>query len=221
MKKFSFVLFFCLVPLALRAQRVELGINAGPSLSYRYLQTDLKMFKELFNASERPIVGYRVGFDVLLRPQAQWQVGTGLLYNLRGFSNQLTLTDENGRTSNSRIAMYIHYLEVPVFLKYRFGIGDKRSFYALAGINNSFFLTDITAVKEGPSFVRMEEGAEFRKYNAGAMIGFGLRRQFTNKLSVEAGPQATLQLQNLFEGDTPTRRYLYTISLNLRAAYGF
>lgn len=221
MKKLSLVLFFCLVPLALWAQRVEIGFNAGPALSYRYLQTDLKMFKELFNASERPIVGYRMGFDVVLRPQAKWQVGTGLLYNLRGFSNQLMLTDENGRSSDSRVAMHIHYLEVPVFLKYRFGVRDKRSFYALAGINNSFYLTDVTAVKEGPSFVRMEQGAGFRKYNAGVMIGFGLRRQLTDKLSVEVGPQATLQLQNLFEGDTPARRYLYTIGLNLRAAYGF
>ena len=53
------------------------------------------------------------------------------------------------------------------------------------------------------------------------MIGLGLRRQFTDKVSVEAGPQATLQLQNVFEGDTPVKRYLYTIGLNLRAAYGF
>jgi hypothetical protein len=221
MKKFSFVLFFCLIPFALRAQRVELGFNAGPALSYRYLQTDLKMFKELFDEYERPILGFRAGFDVVLRPQAKWQVGTGLLYNLRGFSNHLTVTDENGRSSDSRIATHLHYLEVPVFLKYRFGVRDKRSFYALAGINNSFFVTNITAVKEGPSFVRTDEDAEFRKYNAGAIIGFGLRRQFTDKVLVEAGPQATLQLQDIFGGDTLTRRYLYTIGLNLRAAYGF
>ena len=150
MKKFPFVLLVCLVSLSLRAQRVELGFNAGPALSYRYLQSNPKTFKELLDASERPILGYRVGLDIVLWPQATWQVGTGLLYNLRGFSNHMTLTDDNGRSSDSRIAMHIHYLEVPVFLRYRFGIRDKQNFYALAGINNSFFLTNTIVVKEGP-----------------------------------------------------------------------
>ena len=64
------------MPLALKAQRAELGFNAGPALSYRYLQSDLKAFKELFDTSECPIVGYRAGFDVVVWPQAKWQVGT-------------------------------------------------------------------------------------------------------------------------------------------------
>jgi hypothetical protein len=65
-----------------------------------------------------------------------------------------------------------------------------------------------------------EEG-EFRKYNAGAVIGLGLRCQLTDKVLVEAGPQATLQFENLYERRTPANRYLYTLGLNLRAAYGF
>jgi hypothetical protein len=221
MQKLPFVLFICLVPLVLKAQQVELGFNAGPALSHRYLQSGLKEFKELLNASERPILGYRLGLDVVLRPRATWQVGTGLMYNLRGFSSHLMLTDINGNASDSRVGMHLHYLEVPVFLKYRFGVREKQNFYALAGINNTFFLTNVMAVKEGPYMVLVEEGGEFRKYNAGAVIGLGLRRQFTDKVSVEAGPQATLQFENLYQRRTPANRYLYTLGLNLRTAYGF
>ena len=219
MKKLSFVLFICLAPLVLKAQQVEFGFKAGPALSHRYLKSGHKEYAATLNASERPILGYRLGFDVVLWPQAKWQVGTGLMYNLRGFSTNLTITDWNGMPSDYRAGKHLHYLEVPVFLKYRFGVRENRNFYALAGISNSFFLTKVTAVKDGTYLMLMGEEGEFRKYNVGAVFGLGLRRQLTDKILVEAGPQATLQFDNLYDGRTPGRRYMYTVGLNLRAAY--
>jgi hypothetical protein len=219
MKKLPFVLFICLVPLVLRAQQAEFGFNAGPALSHRYLQSGHKEYEAALNASERPILGYRLGFDVVLRPQAKWQVGTGLQYNLRGFSSKVTLTDWNGTPSDSRTRKHLHYLEIPVFLKYRFGVRAKQNFYALAGVNNTFYLSHVTAVREGGYLVWMGEGEKYRQYNAGAVVGLGLRHQLTDKVLVEAGPQATMQFENLFVGRTPARRYLYTVGLNFRAAY--
>ncbi|MBD0258601.1 MAG: PorT family protein [Cytophagales bacterium] len=219
MKTLLLALFLCLLPLVLMAQRVEVGLDAGPALSYRLLQSSFKEYEEVLNASERPLLGYRVGLDVVLRPQAKWQVGVGLLYNLRGFSNQVTFTDANNNPSESRFAKQLHYLDVPVFVRYRFGGQEQQSFYALAGVNNSFFLSDQFVAKEGPPDAQGGPREAFRPYNAGAMIGFGLRRQLSEKVSVEAGPLASLQLQNAYKGDTPARRYLYTLGLNLRAAY--
>lgn len=220
MKVSACVLFLFLVPVVLKAQRVQVGFNAGPTIGYRYLRTDSETFKNLFR-SEREVIRYNLGVDVVFRAGANWQVGTGLHYGSRGYSQRLQMVDVNGgNLADFKLEDHFDYLDVPVFFKYRFGLREKRSFYSLAGVNNSFLLRHETVSKGGPALPASPDLA-LRRYNFGVITGFGMRFELSDKVSFEAGPQATLQLQHLFEGDTFVKRYLYAAGLNFRAAYDF
>lgn len=219
MKTFPLVFLLFLVPVVLRAQRVQVGFNAGPLVGHRLLRTDSEMFRKLFS-EERAIVRYGVGADVALRVGADWQVGTGLLYAPRGFGLRVQINDVNGPLpEDAKIRYHFNYLDVPLWAKYRFGVRERQSLYALAGFNNSFFLRDRIVVRHS---VAPSSGRHFdalRRYLPGAMMGLGMRRSINDKLLIEVGPQATLQLDNVFDGNLPLKRFLYTAGLTFRVAY--
>ncbi len=220
MKTLLFVFLLFLVPVVLKAQRVQIGFNAGPTAAHRFLRTDSEAIRSIF-ADERVILRYSVGLDVALRVGANGQIGTGLLYGRRGYGQRFQLTDENGQPLPRDLILrsYLDYLDVPLWGKYRFGVRERRSFYALAGFNNSFFLGQRAVVKNNTQPWPNEPSPAYRPYIPGAMIGLGIRRAVGEKLSVEAGPQATLQLQHPLEGEPILKRFLYAAGLNCRVAY--
>ncbi len=221
MKTFPFVCLLFLVPVVLKAQRVQVGVNVGPNLGHRFLRSDSEMFRKAF-ADERVIVRYGVGVDVALQVGENWQIGTGLLYAPRGYGQRAQLTDENGAPlpEDSKTRYHFEYLDVPLWTKYRFGVRERQSFYALAGFNNSFFLRDRIVVRNTLSPWSGRHSTALQRYLPGALLGLGIRRAVSDKLSVEAGPQATVQFENVFDGNLPLKRFLYTAGLNFRVAYG-
>ncbi len=220
MKAFTFALFLFLVPIVLKAQRVQVGFNAGPTINYRILRSDSEMLRKIFE-DERAIIRYSVGVDVALKVGANWQIGTGLLYGLRGFNQRFQQTDENGSPlpRDLKIQYHFNYLDVPVWVKYRFGVREQQSLYVLAGITNSFFLREKTVVRGNASPWPDSPPLAFRPYIPGTMIGIGIHRTLSEKISVEAGPHASLQLQNVLDGNPSLKRLLYTAGLTFRAAY--
>jgi hypothetical protein len=223
MKTFSFVFLLFLVPIMLKAQRVQVGITARPSLNYRILRGGSASFVELFNAAERVKFGYSVGADVVFRPRAKWQLGAGLLYSRQGFRYQVQVTDENGGPAGElKINEHFDYLDLPVFLKFQPGTGKKQSFYYLFGVNNSLFIGHKGVLKNNPfpHPYQSELPAE-RRYQVGPVIGMGLHQQLNEKITLDIGPQASMQLLSLFTGNSFVNRHLYSIGLNLRLAYTY
>jgi|GEM_PF-2942262 len=220
MKTFPLVFLLVLVPVVLKAQRVQVGFNAGPMVGHRFLRTDSEMFRKAFS-DERAIVRYGFGADAALRVGANWQIGAGLLYAPRGFGQRIRVTDENGAPlpKDQIIRYHFNYLDVPLWAKYRFGVRERKSFYALAGFNNSFFLRDRIVVRNTGAPSRGRHTTALRRYLSGVTIGLGMRRVVSEHLLVEAGPQTTLQLASVFDGSFPLKRFLYTSGVNFRAAY--
>lgn len=220
MKTFPLCFLLFLVPVVLKAQRVQIGFDAGPTVAHRFMRSDSEALRRIF-ADERAMIRYNVGVDVGLRVGANGQLGMGLLYAPRGYGQHFQMTDENGAPlpKDLKILYHFDYLDVPVWGKYRFGVRERQSFYALAGFNNSFFLRNTTVVRNSPVPLPDDPKLTLPRYTPGVLLGLGMRRAVSDKFSVEAGPQATLQLENLFGDNYPVKRFLYTAGLNFRVAY--
>jgi hypothetical protein len=224
MKTFPFILFLLLVPAVLKAQRVQTGFAVNPALNYRLLRGGSAGFIDLFNEVEYSKFGYSTGVDVVLRPRAKWQIGMGLLYSRQGYRLQVPMTDENGtHAGDLRIAEHFDYLDLPVFLKLQPSVRRKKhSLYYLFGVTNSLFIGHQSILKNNPLNEPYQSSPlSVRRYQIGPFVGAGLHHQLNEKVSVDIGPQASMQLLNLWKGNSFLNRHLYTVGLNFRLAYTY
>ena len=135
----------------------------------------------------------------------------------------MSITDSNGYyAGNLKTIGHFDYLELPVFLKFQPGAGKKRSLYYLLGVNNGLFIGYKEVVKNNPLPDPYQYAPpSVRRYQVGPVLGMGLHQQLNEKFTLDVGPQASMQLLNLFAGNSFINRHLYWVGLNLRLAYAY
>jgi len=217
-----------LFPLLSQAQKIEIGINIAPTISYRFSQpsSEISSRAESIRIAERPIHTFDFGIDIRNKITDRIKIGSALVYSQKGFANtNPPATYNNSELSKMNSIDYVQdYIEIPLFATYDYFQDKKINAFAMVGINNSILLNakNNLIVKAGE--VSDEDyktlTAPYLKsskiHNIGMIAGTGLLVNVNDKTAIGLEAQTKFMFTPLEEIFFATQRRLFSAGLNFR-----
>jgi hypothetical protein len=201
--KLSFFLSFLLiallqVPHALYTQQIEFGAKAGGNVSNQHYNYKGQASSVLDDTWQKRKVGFKAGVfaDVLLSKQLFFS--PAILFNQKGFTDNLQYTDEQGSLIDAKNTVRVNYLSVDLPVKVKMWTG-KISPYLSAGPRIDFLLNHRTKDYLGFDFYK-DIFTNSRKVNVGAVVAVGAEFPISGKLisflELEYNPDLTPAYKN-------------------------
>ena len=228
--KHRFLLFsvLALFPLLSRAQKIEIGINVAPTISYRFAQPSghISPRAESIRISERPVHTFDFGIDIRSKVNNRLKIGAALIYSQKGFANtNLPATYDIADLNKMHSIDYVQdYLEIPFFATYDYFQDKKISAYGLLGINNSllFNAKNNVIIKSGKisdenyQTLATPYLQSLKTHNTGMVAGTGVLVNVNDKTSIGLEAQTKFMFTPLEETFFATHRHLFSVGLNFR-----
>ena len=228
--KHRFLLFLALAlfPLLTWAQKIEIGVNVAPTISYRFSQpsSHISPRAETIRIAERPIHTFDFGIDFRSKITRRLKIGTAFFYSQKGFANtNLPATyDIPGLNKIHSIDYVQDYVEIPFFVTYDYFQDKKISAYGLAGINNSllFNAKNNVIIKSGEisdenfQILAAPYLQSSNIHNIGMMAGTGVLVNVNEKTAIGLEAQTKFMFTPLEETFFATQRHLFSVGLNFR-----
>ena len=170
-----------------QTSRMELAVQAGPGLSWLRGNTFLDGTDAQFNAA------YGIGFQYNFNKGIGLR--TGVSYQRKGSSAEITLTDINGSTLAKGAALNtLEYLVVPVMV--RAGFGQSVRFFANVGPYAGYLLKGTSRIKDVEGFDDdTTEGLE--QWDLGVCAGLGVDMNAGARLQLSAELRQAMGLVNV------------------------
>lgn len=226
--RFLPVLFLIFFPLLSWAQKIEIGVNISPTISYRSSQPSSKIDPraETIRIAERAVHTFDFGIDIRNKVTNKLKLGTALLYSQKGFANtNLPATYNNAALNKMNSTDYVQdYLEIPFFATYDYFQDKKISAFVIAGFNNSILLNAKNNVIIKAGEVSIEDYELLREpylrntkiHNIGMVAGTGVLVNVNEKTAIGLETQTKFMFTPLEEVFFATQRRLFSVGLNFR-----
>lgn len=226
--RFLPVLLLVLFPLLSQAQKIEIGVNIAPTISYRFSQSssEISPRAESIRISERPIHTFDFGIDIRNKITDRIKMGSAFIYSQKGFANtNLPVTYDNSELNKRNSIDYVQdYIEIPFFATYDYFQDKKINAFVIMGINNSILLNakNNLIIKAGE--VSDEDYQTLttpylespKIHNIGLMAGTGLLVHVNAKTAIGLEAQTKFMFTPLEETFFATQRRLFSAGLNFR-----
>ncbi len=226
--RFLLFLVVALFPLLSQAQKIEIGVNVAPTISFRFSQPSdhISARAESIRISERPVHTFDFGIDVRSKITNRLKIGAALIYSQKGFANtNLPATYDIPDLSKMHSIDYVQdYLEIPFFATYDYFKDKKISAYGLLGINNSLLFNAKNNVIIKSGNISDEDyqtlAAPYLQsskiHNIGMMAGTGVLVNVNDKTAIGLEAQTKFMFTPLEETFFATHRHLFSMGLNFR-----
>ncbi len=237
------VAFFLLAFISARAfaqekkSKFSLSAFISPTVAHRILRADNSVpdaIKEVYNDIETPKLGYSAGLLASYAVHEKVRIQTGISFSNNGYlfkKNDLTFGNQfngtgfdpalfpNGMPDAIKIVYQHYYIDVPVQVKYTFLKKKKLSFYAVAGTEANFNLSNKKTVTfwyeddkdRETTDDNLNGGYEYRKYNCSVTGGVGMDIALGSKVNIFVQPTYRQMLFSIV--DAPLERRLYSVGL--------
>ena len=217
--------------LALSAQLIgqeyEMGINVGPSISYRTSVESTDPIAVSIQNGEEGIYTFDFGLDLRRSLSDKFTVGIGLWYSQKGMSNTnvgITYDDLSLFNKVVQIDFIQNYIELPFLVYYKINRTNAFNLYTFLGYNNSILFSQKNNIilRSGEmnkgEFERLNEPylENLTRYNPGFIVGFGWQKPIDENYSFGLEPAFKMLLSPLREERFMTNRKLYSLVLNFR-----
>ena len=208
-------------------QKYEMGINVGPSISYRTSPEGEDPVAVSIQNGEEGIYTFDFGLELRREFSSKLKVGIGIWYSQKGFSNTnvgITYDDLSLLNKVVQIDFIQNYVEVPILVYYKLNKTNDSHFYTMLGYNNSILFSQKNNVilragemnKDQLNKLRTPYLENSTRYNPGFLLGFGWQKPIDDKHSFGLEPAFKMLLSPLREDRFMTHRKLYSLVLNFR-----
>ncbi len=208
-------------------QRYEMGINVGPSISYRTSVDAGDPVAASIQNGEEGIYTFDFGLDLKRTLSPRLKFGAGVWYSQKGFSNTnvgITYDDLSLFNKVIQIDFIQNYIEIPLLIYYRLNKTTDSQWYTFVGYNNSILFSQKNNVIMRSGEINKGDverlGEPYlenaTRYNPGFLIGFGWQKPIDDKYSFGLEPAFKMLLSPLKEDRFMTHRRLYSLVLNFR-----
>lgn len=226
--RFLPVFLLILFPLLSQAQKIEIGINILPTISYRFSQPSSKISSraESIRIAERPVHAFDFGIDIRNKITNRIKIGSALMYSQKGFANtNLPATYDNSALNKMNSIDYVQdYLEIPFFATYDYFQDKKINAFVMAGINNSILLNAKNNVIIKAGEVSDEDYETLKEpylktpkiHNFGMVAGTGILVNVNEKTAIGLEAQTKFMFTPLEETFFATQRRLFSAGINFR-----
>jgi len=218
MKKISYIILL-LFPFFSEGQfyestensRIDLGYSFAPEYSYRFLKSNSndQWIVDNYDSLEFSKFGYSIGINGVYNIKSNFSISSAVLLSNKGFRTKKDLTP-----SLINYIINYYYLDIPIKVNYYF-LTDKFRLYVTGGLSTNVFLKHIFITKrEGDNEeLRFTDNSSISKINLGINTGIGFDINLTDKWYFK---MECLYKQSITPiGNTPIKKYFYSISPNL------
>lgn len=171
-----------------QTQKVKLGVKAGLNIS------SLTIDENELNSSDK--TGFTAGVMVEIPMAKNFSLQPELLYSQQG--TKITFSDQEVTNSHYKSTIRLHYLNIPVMLKYYV----IKGFSVQAGPQIAILLKANNKYQDNFLGYENKESFDLKKYSTGidTSVNFGLGYQFKDKFYTDA--RYAISYSNVFkEGD--------------------
>jgi hypothetical protein len=219
MKKLHLVIALAL-PMLLAAQdKVKFGINAGATLSdirgSQYAD-DLKYgFNYLIGVSAELPITDRLSFSANINYEKKSP--TRMVTFLGAGPNVPDPGDPAFATGDARFTTTLHYISVPLNIKYY--IGSKKKFYATGGLFAAFLID--SSLRADGNKVDDSGNLGFKTVDFGLNLGLGTKIKLTETQNLNIELRDNLGFANISNNNYASSDKIRTNSINLIANWQF
>lgn len=221
------LLFLCLSPSLVCAQKVLWSLNVAPGISYRIGQTqNISEYAESAQIGEEPMYVFDFGIDLRTKINDRLSLGTGIYYSQKGFSNtHVAAVYDDPLLSRRYLLDFVQdYLDIPFYLSYTLIKNEKIEFYPLLGVNNSLLLSEKNSVTASSGEISEESMHTLSQpylkstqlHNLGMISGIGVLGIVDAKTAIGLEAINKVMFSPLADTFTDSRRYLYSFNLNFK-----
>lgn len=186
--------YFCLCFVSLliihssfsQSKKLEIGIVAGPSLSFLF-------GNEILRSYTKPILRYAFGGSLDYHFTDKLAFAANIIYERKGNSYLTQMTDAMGNPIYlATTYAYYDYLSIPVLLKPSFG--NKLKFFLTLGPNFNFLLNTSTEIS---SSSQQNMNPYFNLFDLGLTTGIGITAPLSDKFNFSVELRNNLGLLNI------------------------
>lgn len=215
MKKIIITLFI-LFSISSFAQNHYLGVQFGLNSSSVYGSDFSKQYNFLNSFSAGFTYDYKLKNGILL--------GSGLMYEGKGFENKFTLTQADNIFGRDGSEVRFNYLEVP--LKAGYQIGKKWTGYFYLGLVPAYLLSAIDK-REGDAYLFDHEtegnydiSDHVNRFELSGLFELGSNYELNNKWALFVNASYLLGLTTFYEGsqNIHPKNHRFNISLGVKYA---
>ena len=195
----------------IKKSKVDIGYTFAPEYSYRFLKSNSnnQWIVDNYDSLEFSKFGYALGINGVYNLKSNLTLSSALLFSNKGYQTKTELTP----SLINYISNY-YYLDIPIKVNYYF-LTEKFRFYLSGGLSTNLFLKHILISKQEGSNedLRLTDNSSISKINLALNTGIGFDVSLTNKWYFK---MECLYKQSIIPiGNTPVKKYLYSISPNL------
>jgi hypothetical protein len=237
----TIILFLVIAfPLFLHGQSLEdksnkkfsIGISFSPDFSYRNLQMNDDEYGtvDMRNEIEEPRLGFTTGLVAKYQLNEKFALESGVQIADKGeriVFKDYDFVDEFGKPVNDPAipkkatnTSHYKYIGIPLKVNYYFLEKEMKMFISV-GSSVDFFLNGKgkTVLKYDDRVERdsYELNGDFNKVNFIGVVGFGIERNISSKLTFQFEPTLRYSLTPVF--DAPINEYFYSIGANFVLLY--
>ena len=195
----------------IKKSKIDIGYTFAPEYSYRFLKSNLidQWIVDNYDSLEFSKFGYALGINGVYNLKSNLTMSSGLLFSNKGDQTKKELTP----SLINYISNY-YYLDIPIKVNYYF-LTDKFRLYLSGGLSSNVFLkhTLITKQEGSNEDLRLTDNSSISKINLVLNTGIGFDVNLSDKWYFK---MECLYKQSITPiGNTPIKKYLYSISPNL------
>ena len=195
----------------IKKSKVDIGYTFAPEYSYRFLKSNSnnQWVVDNYDSLEFSKFGYSLGINGVYNLKSNLTLSSALLFSNKGDQTKKELTP----SLINYISNY-YYLDIPIKVNYYF-LTEKFRLYLSGGLSTNVFLkhTFITKQEGSNEDLRLTDNSSISKINLAFNTGIGFDINLTEKWYFK---MECLYKQSITPiGNTPIKKYLYSISPNL------
>ena len=196
---------------SIKKSKIDLGYTFSPDYSYRFLKSNSndQWIVDNYDSLEFSKFGYALGINGVYNLKPNLTISSALLFSNKGYQTKKELTP----SLINYISNY-YYIDIPIKVSYYF-FTEKFRLYLSGGFSTNVFLKHTLITKQDGSneVFRLTDNSSISKINLALNSGIGFDVNLTDKWYFK---MECLYKQSITPiGNTPIKKYLYSISPNL------
>lgn len=194
-----------------QASKIDIGYTFSPEYSYRFLKSTSKdqWIVDNYDTLEFSKFGYSLGINGVFNLYSNLSISSGVIFANKGDQTKKELSPSLNNYQNN-----YYYIDIPIKANY-YLLHEKFKLYFSGGFSVNLFLNHSIISKDIKSndIYRITDNSSLSKINLGINTGVGFDVNLTDKWYFK---MECLYKQSIISiGNTPVKKYLYSIGPNL------
>ncbi len=206
---------------SLKTKRHSISFTYSPDYCFRKIASNAssEWVKIGLDTLEVGKFGYTAGINYTFALNKRLGISTGLLLSNKGEKTKKTYSSTPSIFNYNN---HYYYIDIPLTARYNL-INRSFKLYAFGGISSNIFLvektTQVTGYTNDDATISYYNKQNFSNVNFAILAGFGLQYSITKKWDLKIEPIYRRSITAI--ANTPVKKYLYSIGINIGLSTSF